>query len=268
MKTAVLRGRQHTLLGGIAAIAEGGAAVVLSRGGARKNYYCTDPNEDATGFAEGAGGTVLLVADGHYGHQAAEVAVERLLEAYAPRWTEAECRGLRESWAEVAVEALAAANAAILDCVVRGGPPDSRTTLALAVVRPADDLLAYACVADSHLFRVAGGEVVDLARQGGPRGFFLGSPADSAESLRENCTLGSESLAGTRGLVLVTDGFSERRIGVEAPEATVTEVAAAAERAEAPLRALELARGVVERALEAHRRNGNGDNVASAALWL
>jgi hypothetical protein len=268
MKTAVLRGREHSLLGGIAAIAEGSAAVVLSRGGARKAYYCTDPNEDAAGFAEGEGGALLLVADGHYGHQAAEVAVEELLEVHAPRWTEREFPALRESWATLAVEALAGANAAILECVARGGPSTSRTTLALALVRPVDDLLAYASVADSHLFRVGARDVVDLARRSAPRDFFLGSPADTPESLAGKCTLGSESLAGTRGVVLATDGLSERGIGVEAPAAAVAEVAALAERAEAPLRALELARGVVERALEAHRRHGAGDNVASTALWL
>ncbi len=99
MKTAVLRGREHTLLGGISAIAEGSAAVVLSRGGAKKAYYCTDPNEDVAGFAEGEGGVLLLVADGHYGHQAAEVAVERVLEVYAPEWTGRDFSAPREfSW--------------------------------------------------------------------------------------------------------------------------------------------------------------------------
>ncbi len=67
---------------------------------------------------------------------------------------------------------------------------------------------------------------------------------------------------------MVTDGFSERGIGVEAPEAAVAELATLAERAEPPLRALELARGVVERSLESHRHHRAGDNVASAALWL
>ncbi len=72
MNTAVLRGREQTLLGGLSAIAEGDAAIVVSRGGARKPYASVHPNEDVAAFARGEGGTLLTVADGHHGREAAE----------------------------------------------------------------------------------------------------------------------------------------------------------------------------------------------------
>ena len=69
-------------------------------------------------------------------------------------------------------------------------------------------------------------------------------------------------------MLLVTDGISERGIGVDAPEAAVLESVERAGRAESQLRPLEAARTAVELALAAHRRNGAGDNVASAVVWL
>ena len=99
MRSALLRGRDHTRLGITAAVAEGRAAIALSRGGAPKSYRHRDPNEDAALFAEGEGGILLAVADGHGGCDAAETAVERLLARFAPAWTDAAAPGLREGWA-------------------------------------------------------------------------------------------------------------------------------------------------------------------------
>ena len=47
MRTATLIGRDHHVIGALAAVAEGPAAITLSRGGARKTYEHTEPNEDA-----------------------------------------------------------------------------------------------------------------------------------------------------------------------------------------------------------------------------
>ena len=87
MRSALLRGRDHTRLGITAAVAEGRAAIALSRGGAPKSYRYRDPNEDVALFAEGEGGILLAVADGHGGCDAAETAVEKLLASFAPAWT-------------------------------------------------------------------------------------------------------------------------------------------------------------------------------------
>ncbi len=71
-----------------------------------------------------------------------------------------------------------------------------------------------------------------------------------------------------RALALATDGLSELEVGVEDPEAAVAAAVGRAAGAPPELRALEAARGIVESALEAHRRNPSGDNVAAAVLWL
>lgn len=270
MRTAVLRGRDHTGIGDVATIAEGPLALALSRGGAAKTYAHKDPNEDAVAFAAAEGGFVLLVADGHGGAEAAEAAIEHLLAEHAARWTAARAEGLREAWPELAPAALFDTSTAVVAHTTRAGVPTSRTSLVVCVAREREGWVGWASMGDSHLFHVgSSGEAVDLIeREDGV--FFLGHPAETAESLREKCLAGVEDLDGTRALVLATDGISERGIGVEVPETTVAECAADALRAEggAGLRPLETARGVVEAALAAHRRQRAGDNVASAVLWL
>ena len=64
MRTALLRGREHVELGAVAAVAEAGVAIALSRGGAAKRYPHSDPNEDAAGFATADAGVCAAVADG------------------------------------------------------------------------------------------------------------------------------------------------------------------------------------------------------------
>ncbi len=268
MNTAVLRGREQTLIGGLSAIAEGDAAIVVSRGGARKPYASVHPNEDVAAFARGEGGTLLTVADGHHGREAAEWAVERILEGCAPRWTSRDADGFDRDWGEAAANALLDANAAILQHAARGGRADARTTLALALVRPREDLLAWASVADSLVYRVTESEAHALTPLGARAPIFLGAPTEPEASLRPHFAMGRESLAGTRAVVLATDGFAERGIGVDAPEASLLAVAERARRADSAVHALELARGLVEDALRAHRRHRAGDNVATACAWL
>jgi hypothetical protein len=264
MKTALLLGREHTVLGRITAIAEGPVAVSLSCGGARKVYSHVDPNEDVAGFAFGAGGLLLTVADGHAGHRAAEIAATRLLERYAPAWTGGNALD-PDSWPDLATRCVLDLNAAILED--RPATRPSATTLALALIRPQQDLLAFASIGDSHIFQV-GTEVVDLAGslEDGP--FFLGFTAETGTSLEDKLAVGGGSLAGLDAIVLATDGLSEQRIGVELPELAVSERAEAAALAAPPLRPLELARGIARCALDAQLRQRSGDNVASAVAWL
>ena len=86
MSTGRLHGAKHPKLGEIATLAEGPAAIAISRGGSKKRYAYRDPNEDAAGFALSNWGGVVVVADGHNGHQAAQIAVDRVLDKHAPRW--------------------------------------------------------------------------------------------------------------------------------------------------------------------------------------
>ena len=267
MRSALLRGRDHTRLGITAAVAEGRAAIALSRGGAPKSYRYRDPNEDAALFVEGEGGILLAVADGHGGCDAAETAVEQLRARFAPGWTGLAAPGLREGWRSLTTAALGELNAAILERVALGGTPTARTTLALALLRPGDDLLAFASLGDSHVFQLVAGEVLELGHEHERRSCYLGFASETAESLADKHVAGVQVLAGTRAVVLVTDGLSEQGIGVAVPEDAVAECAEAAARGEPELQPLAVARGVVERALAEHRRHRSGDNVAAAVAW-
>jgi serine/threonine protein phosphatase PrpC len=267
MKTAVLHGRDFVLFGGIGSLAEGDAALVLSRGAAKKRYSYTDPNEDCAAFAIGDGGVLLAVADGHHGCEAAEIAIDRILDDYAPHWTRS-AEPLAERWPTQGVTALADVNEAILAAAAAGTcRPESRTTLALAVVRPDENRIACASAADSHIFRVAPPEIGDLARGSSTETVYLGSPAVSVETIQENCVVTCVELSDAHAVALATDGFSEAGVGVPSPSQTLIDTWTATESAPPGTRPLEMARSLVEQALAAHRRQRAGDNVASA-VWI
>lgn len=261
MRVGVLRGRDHTGIGRVACLAEGALGLAISRGGATKRYAHRDPNEDAVGFAHGPGGVVLAIADGHGGHQASEQAVEELI-ALAADWTGP--TQPPEPWEHAAARFVTRIHDAIRAAGASGGNPGARTTLSFASIRPLEDRWAWAAVGDSHVFRLAGDDAVECgAGDGAPR--FLGSPAREGDEL--DLRLGHEPLPGMRGLVLVSDGLSERGIGVADPPGAVAEAVALGARHPLHLRPLESARTLVEIALDSHRRHDAGDNVA-CAIWL
>jgi len=268
MNPAVLRGREHTVIGAVAAIAEGPCAIALSRGGAPKTYRHRDLNEDVAGFASGEEGTLVAVADGHSGCDAAEIAVERLLSRYARLWTGAAAPGLGAVWESTARAALADINLVILRQLAQRGTDASRTTLAFAVCRPSDALLLFASVGDSHVFQVDGDSAVDLVAAPDHRPAFLGSPQESKESLRAKSVIGSNPLRDARAVVAITDGISEHGIGVSDPAAAVVDAIDRGAAGGRELRPLAAARSAVASALAAHRRQRAGDNVACAVAWL
>ena len=63
----------------------------------------------------------IAVADGHSGHRASEVALERLLEAHAKGWLEAEANALKRDWQDDAADVLFDLNNAVLASAGRGG---------------------------------------------------------------------------------------------------------------------------------------------------
>ena len=268
MRSGLLCGREHTILGGFSTVAEGRAAIALSMGGAAKVYDHKDPNEDAAAFAQGEGGTLIVVADGHHGYKAAEIALVELLRVAAPDWTGSGPLDLRQNWQSEASATLFDLNTAIVESSLDGVPDDARTTIAMVLVRPGDDLLAYASMGDSHIFHVGEVESVDLAFDAKRRSFYLGSASETQQSLGERCVARCENLAGTRALILATDGFSEESIGVDHPEAAVIEAYRQAAGVAEELRALEASRSVIEQALAAQRRQRSGDNVAAAVMWF
>ncbi len=266
MKTALLRGREHDRVGEIHTVAEGPAAIAISRGGRSKRYPHTDPNEDAALFAWGEGGTLVAVADGHRGFEAAETALEHLLASPAPQWIEP--GGVRTgSWERQVLAALCDANERVLS-EARTPERPARTTLVLALVPRDQQIVLWASIGDSHVFRASesGAEELGAAAEGETA--FLGHRSETPESLQAKCRCGAAPLGGARAVVLATDGLSEREVGVDDPAAAVHDASASAGSVAPALRARELVRGVVETALEAQRKNWSGDNVAVAAVWL
>ena len=91
MRSGILIGRDHQVIGDLAVIGEGPAAIALSRGGASKTYEHTEPNEDAVlfafsdGFPRG-GGALIAVADGHHGSSGSQAALEHLRQVVGPSW--------------------------------------------------------------------------------------------------------------------------------------------------------------------------------------
>lgn len=268
MKPAILPGREHSNIGEIATIAEGRCAIAISRGGARKTYRHKHLNEDVAAFITGDGGSLVAVADGHSGCEASETAVTTLAERHAPRWTAQLPDDAAADWSAAFVDALIDVNHAILRQTGDSGAMEARTTLAFALVRPAEDLLVFASLGDSHVFQVTADVAEDLALVAALHKPFMGEPGTSPESLREACCVGSRSLAGIRAVLLATDGISEYGIGFADPAGAVLQAVDGAGHATRALRALEAERSLVELTLNVQAENRAGDNVASAVIWL
>ncbi len=268
MRSALLRGRDHVEIGAIDVIGEGPAAIAISRGGARKTYPHTDPNEDVCAFALGSDGWMLAVADGHSGFEASEVVVEHLLANPAPHWTDGGS-DLDGEWNRHAVAALYDANDEVLRERLRGVHFDSATTLCTALIRPTGGQLLVLGVGDSHVFTVdAEGTARELAPGGKRPTWFLGTADESSERLARRCRIESHRLDDTRAVVCVTDGLSEIGIGVDDPTAAVAEAARIAAEADPELRAMRLAREVCQLACDAQEQARSGDNVAVSVAWL
>ena len=264
MRSALLRGREHDRFGAHGAVAEGRVAIAISRGGYAKQYSYVDPNEDAVAFACGARATLLALADGHSGFEAAEVALEHLLEHPAPNWTDSAAPASEGVWRRHALAALADAGVQIAGERREGSR--SRTTLTLALAVPSAGQCYYAAIGDSHLFAAFAGEVREVAPAEKP-GAFLGDPS-VGEKLAEVARLGAFPLAGVRALVLASDGLSEEGIGVADPAAAVHAARLAISGEHAELRPLALARAICDAACAAHRAQHSGDNIACAVLEL
>lgn len=266
MDTAFLRGREHLELGHIAAIAEGPAAIALSRGGAKKTYRHSEPNEDAALFGAASEGLLVAVADGHFGASGSERALELL---WAERAVLA-AAAVQGDWEPRVLELLAAIDRRLVAEAQEAGRMPAPTTLSLAWVPRAGAGLFHAQVGDSLAFACRGDEVVELSapESGNGRARFLGEGLDPEQELAPCARIGRLDRDGVDVIVLATDGLSERGIGVDEPARAVGEVIQEARAAGSERAPLEAARALVERALDAHRRHHAGDNMASAVAWL
>jgi len=264
-RSALLCGREHTHLGEIGAVAEGPAAITLSRGGAAKRYRYTHPNEDASLFLLGGGGALIAVADGHWGSRGSELVLEHV-RGRAESWTAPKAPAESESaWRDEALSLLQELNALLRDDASRRRIDPAPTTLSLALVRRDQAGLLYAGVGDSHLFAVQRDGVRGISE---PQRHFLGDRDLALEHVSEIAQVEYGSLAGIRAVVLATDGLTESGIGVDDPCAAVGAAVAEAESVRPSLRALATARALTKIGLEAHGKQRSGDNLACATLWL
>ena len=272
MQTAFLRGRDHQWIGGLELTGIDRAAIALSRGGARKTYSHTDPNEDCVAFALGEAGQLIVAADGHHGELGSEAAVQTILDEFAADWTAATSPASSAAdWRELAIDALLRANRSILEVAGRNQLPPAPTTFVLALLRPHDDLLLHLSVGDSHVFAVDHGEALELGGRDPDWKFtpFLGYQEARRELIEAYSKIGVRSLAETRAVVLATDGLSEPGIGVADPSAAVYSTVAQVGLDIPPdQRAVETCRGIVETAMEAHRRQKAGDNMGCSVVWV
>ena len=271
MQTAFLRGRQHPQLGRLELDGLGPAAIALSRGGARKTYSYTDPNEDCVAFALDDGGLMAVAADGHHGELGSEAAVQAILEGYAETWTAATSPASSESdWRGQAIDALLTCNHAILEVAGRNQIPPAPTTFVVALVRPQEDLFLHISVGDSHLFTVESGSAVDLGGRDADWEFtpFLGYEEARPELLEQYAKIGVRDLADLRAVVLATDGLSEPGIGLADPPGAVFSAVGRAELDMTPdRRPVETCRAIVESAMRSHQEQKAGDNMGCAVLW-
>jgi serine/threonine protein phosphatase PrpC len=266
LRSALLRGRDCGRIGEIESVAEGPAAIALSRGGAAKTYGYVDPNEDSCLFALGEGGVLAAVADGHGGEFGARVLMEAIEATIAP----AACAGdppAREAtgWCDWLYRSVQQAAQEIPRYGDAHGLESAPTTLSLAVVRHTDGYWGWCCIGDSHAFRVDASGARDRAAEAARRHtWFLGGPEESWH--REATALGYEPLGETLAIALATDGLSERGIGLEDPATAVHEAVSEAAEMTDGRRTQWLARALAERANREHRRRRSGDNIAIAVI--
>lgn len=238
---AVLLGRDVVQAGAVATAEVGPAvAVGLARGWRPKPYAYVDPNEDVAGAAVGLRARLLVVGDGHNGHQASHAAVGAVMDLLGDDPRPADLGD--EEMAAVArlvEERIAAA--------VPPGyePPGPRTTLVVAL--RTETRLQWFGAGDSAL--VVSGPATTRVLPAATRWFLAG--ARDRHVARLPLAHGAVDLAPAAWVVAVTDGWTDYLPdGLSAGAA----VARAVGGGDGPGRA-------VGALLDQARRGGAGDNV-------
>ena len=144
--SALLLGEDHTELEEVA-IREitPNLAIGISRGRFPKGYPHVDPNEDAVYAATDGTTTILVVADGHHGFDAARAAISAIADA-APDAIAAPLEVIIRQLADAAIDAVA-------EIVPTLPPPrnTSRTSLTICAVR--GDAIAATTIGDTAWIR-------------------------------------------------------------------------------------------------------------------
>lgn len=195
---AVLWGKDHVVLDEIVVEALGGrAAVGITRGRHRKRYQYTDPNEDAAVAVVGARATLLAIADGHNGWAATEAAITTVVDALGNDPPPADVDD------DALIDLFERASRAILDVTTQpdATTPDSRTTLAIALVAPGR--LQWASFGDSAVYTVtgAGAALVSAANHR-----FVGYPMPR-HAIDRILDRGTTTIGSDNWVVVASDGF-------------------------------------------------------------
>jgi serine/threonine protein phosphatase PrpC len=217
--------------------------LALTRGRHPKPYRWTDPNEDVAAAVVGDRATLLVVADGHNGVTASEVAVRTVLEEVGddPPAELAE-NDLVALYHRTGVAVIAAVRDA--DQTQRG----SRTTLSIALV--AGRRLTWAALGDSPVLVTENGQGMELTYADEPA--FIGSPM-TMRRVGSLLQRGRGTLGAAAWVAVTSDGFANFHLGAT-PAGSAAEVLAEAADATAA------ACGLLDHACAA----GAGDNVAAA----
>jgi serine/threonine protein phosphatase PrpC len=197
---AVLQGRDHPHLGGVAVkSAAATLAVGMTAGALPKFIPPTDPNEDAGAVVHGPRADLLVVADAHFGSDAAEIALGHVLAVL----------GEDPPPANLAADELVAlahgAGAAVQRWAADPACPNpaSATTLALALVT--DETAQWASFGDSCVVVTHGD---DGRRLDTPERAYLGQAFEIDEVQK---LLGHGRYERRPGdcVVVATDGLSD-----------------------------------------------------------
>jgi serine/threonine protein phosphatase PrpC len=234
---AVLLGRDHTAVASIAVRGTGRCAVGLARGWEPKPYPYVDPNEDAVAVVEGADAQLLVVADGHHGHEASHAAVRVVLDLLGspPRPADLRLGDVRDVARRVAEHVWAL-------------PSDERrprTTLVVALRTPRH--LQWFAAGDSALLVVTPADALQLTTRSR---WFLGDDPTLAET-RRGVRHGRIGVPAEAAVVAVTDGYTDYLPGTLPPAPTAATAVRDAKDAQRAAAAL----------LEQAHAGGAGDNV-------
>ena len=234
---AVLLGRDHTAEGTTAVRAVGRCAVGIARGWEPKPYSYVDPNEDAVAVVDDEHAQLLVVADGHHGHQVSHEAVIAVLELLGspPRPADLRLREVREVVRLIADRVQP----------MSSGDAPSRTTLVVAL-RSARHLQWFAA-GDSALLVVDPQRALQLTT---PTRWFFGD-APSVATTRWGVALGRTDLTLEATVIAATDGYTDYLPTPSQP----------AEAAAAAVRDATVAGRAAAALLDQARRGGAGDNV-------
>ena len=231
--SALLLGEDHTELEEVA-IREitPNLAIGISRGRFPKGYAHVDPNEDAAYAATDGTTTILAVADGHHGFDAARAAIIAIADA-APLVTDMPPEAGVRRLAESAIQAVAA-----LIPSLPAPRNTSRTSLTICAIR-----------ANTIVGITLGDTACLVARR--RRLTQLGKTSDflSADSDPMSIRVETASLRPGNSIVLATDGLLDFAADVRGSLRTVADTDAV---------------GAFESLISAAFAGGAGDNIAIA----